>query len=232
MFLQFVPLSRSRTPIVMISSIFATLDQVLWAGLRLPPSFWSLCKMKTPVTIILVFLITLLGCRKAGPQADGPSDKDGAIQVLTEITFQVDDPKNKSEGPSPYVNLADPEKDLKQMRNAEEVVFKGTELIVILDYPLREEFSFSVRASSSAGFTRAELVRKVADLYKKVYEEEAQTSKIAVIPLDQRKGLINRNETDGKYGIWGHDLSDLDLHTIEISRGASGAVLAHLGIDS
>jgi hypothetical protein len=178
--------------------------------------------MKTHVAVVAVLLTALIGCRKAEP----------AIQVLTQITFQVDDPENKSEGPSPYVNLAEPEKDLKQMRNAEEVVFKGTELIVILDYPLRKEVSFPISASSASGFSRAELARKVADLYKRVYEEEAQTSRIAVVPLDQRKGLINRNETNGKYGIWGHDLSDLVLHTIEISRKADGTIVACLGIDS
>jgi hypothetical protein len=101
-----------------------------------------------------------------------------------------------------------------------------------LRYPLRNEFSFPISASSSKGFTRAELVRKIADLYKKVYEEEAQTSKIPVIPMEQRKHLINRNETNGKYGIWGHDLDDLVLHTFEISRTADGTVRAHLGIDS
>ncbi len=188
--------------------------------------------MKAHIAIIAVLVTALLGSRKAEHQTDGSSRKVPPIQVLTQITFQVDDPGNKSEGPSPYVNLAEPAKDLKQMRNAEEVVFTGTELIVILDYPLRKEVSFSISASSPRGFTRAELARKVADLYKRVYEEEAQTSKIAVIPLEQRKGLINRNETNGRYGIWGHDLSDLVLHTIEISRKADGTIVAYLGIDS
>jgi hypothetical protein len=188
--------------------------------------------MKTYVAIVAVVLAALPGCRKAEHQSDASGSKDPTTQVLTQITFQVDDPDNKSGDPSPYVNLAQPEKDLKQMRNAEEVVFTGTNLIVVLDYPLRKEVNFPISASSPRGFTRSELARKVADLYKRVYEEEEQTSKIAVIPLEQRKGLINRNETNGKYGIWGHDLSDLDLHTIEISRGADGTVLAYLGIDS
>lgn len=188
--------------------------------------------MKTHVAIIAMLLTALLGCHKAEQQPDGSTGISPAIQLLTEVTFQVDDPENKSEGPSPYVHLAEPENNLKQMRNADVVVFTGTQLIVILDYPLREDVSFPISASSPRGFTRAELARKVAELYKRIYEEEAQTSKIAVIPLKQRKGIINRNKTNGKYGIWGHDLSDLDLHTIEISRKADGTVVAHLGIDS
>jgi len=188
--------------------------------------------MKIHLTILTVLLIALSACRRAEHQAEASKAKAPGIEVLAEIAFQVDDPENRPDGPSPYVNLADPEKDLKRMRGPDEVVFTATELIVVLDYPLREEFSFPISATSSKGFTRAELVRKVADLYKRVYEEEARTSKIPVIPMEQRKGLINRNQTNGKYGIWGHDLGDLVLHTIEISRTRDGTVRAHLGIDS
>lgn len=52
------------------------------------------------------------------------------------------------------------------------------------------------------------------------------------VPLEQRKRLLNRNRTDGTYGIRGHDLSDLDLHTAEVYRTASGRWLLELGIDS
>ena len=185
------------------------------------------------VALVAIALASALSaCSRTGRQADALKAEAPGIEVLAEITFQVDDPENRPDGPSPYVNLADPEKDLKRMRGPEEVVCTATELIVVLDYPLRAEFRFPISASSSKGFTRTELVRKIADLYKRVYEEEDQTSKNPVVPLEQRKGLINRNETSGKYGIWGHDLDDLVLHTIEISRTTDGTVLAHLGIDS
>jgi hypothetical protein len=190
------------------------------------------CEMKIHLTILTILLMALCACRRAEHQADASKAEAPGIEVLSEITFQVEDPENRPDGPSPYVNLADPEKDLKRMRGSDEIVFTATELIVVLDYPLREEFSFPISASSSKGFTRAELVRKIADLYKRVYEEEARTSKIPVIPTEQREGLINRNETNGKYGIWGHDLDDLILHTIEISRTPDGTVRAHFGIDS
>ena len=50
--------------------------------------------------------------------------------------------------------------------------------------------------------------------------------------LNQRKGIINRNETDGKYGIWGHDLEDLDLSTIEVYRNKENKLELVLGIES
>ncbi len=188
--------------------------------------------MKTHFAALATLTIALLGCGQAEHQADGSSGQVPATQLLATITFQVDRPEGKQDSPSPYISLADPENDLRLLRNAGQVVYAGTELTLVLDYPLRGEFSFPVNASSPNGFTRAELARKVAALYRKVYEEEEKTSKIAVIPPEQRQGVANRNETNGKYGIWGHDLGDLDLHTIEISRGADGTVLAHLGIDS
>src|SRR6188508_2256283 len=123
--------------------------------------------MKTHFIALAILLVALLGCRK-NEQADGKSQ---AANVLTSITFQVDDPERKADGPSSYINLAEPEKDLKHLRNAEEVVFTGTNLIVVLDYPLHNESTFPINASAPSDFTRAEIVRKIADLYKKVYEE-------------------------------------------------------------
>ena len=179
-----------------------------------------------------MLLIACAGCDKPAQRNPGHDPRDSAAQPSVSIRFQVDDPKRKAEGPSAYVQLENPDEDLKGMRNAEEVVFRGTELVVVLDYPLRDEFRFTLTSSRPEGFTRAELVKKISELYKKVYEEEAQTSKVAVVPLKERKGLINRNETNGKYGIWGHDLGDLVLHEIEISRDADGKAVAMLGIDS
>lgn len=194
--------------------------------------------------------VLMIGCHRAEDQGHGngaqqapvPESNSKAgkpagqtlvqVQVIATITFQVDDPVLKAEGPSPYMHLADPQKSLKWMRNPNEVVCKETELTVILDYPLRDAFPFPIHAASLGGFTRAELAQKIASLYKQVYEEEEKTSKIPVTPMDQRKGLINRNKTDGKYGIWGHDLDDLDLSTIELSRSADGKIQATLDVDS
>jgi hypothetical protein len=187
--------------------------------------------LRIPLFILAALALAFASCRKATPTVDAKPGKPAAV-TLAKVTFQVDDPEDKADGPSPYVHLADPKKDLERMRKPQEVVYKGTELTVILEYPFSKEFEFPIRASSPDGFRRAELAEKIAALYKQVYEEEARTSKVPVIPPDQRKGLINRNQTAGKYGIWGHDLEDLVLHEIEISRMPDGTVRADLGIDS
>ena len=54
--------------------------------------------------------------------------------------------------------------------------------------------------------------------YKTVYDEEASTTQTtpALLP-----GMLNRNTTDGKWGIWGHELGDLIVHTlVESEDGA------------
>jgi len=35
-----------------------------------------------------------------------------------------------------------------------------------------------------------------------------------VLPIDLRKGLLNRHKTDGVYGIWGHDIDDLVIEKL------------------
>ena len=185
-------------------------------------------------TAILVSLLVLsLGaCDKPEQQRVASNPSSPRVQPAATIEFQIDDPENKADDPSPYVHLDKPDEDLKRMRDRDQIVFTGTELTLILDYPLRDELRFTITASRPNGFTRAELAKKISEVYQRVYQEEAATTKVAVIPPNERKGLQNRNETNGKYGIWGHDLSDLVLHTVEISREPDGKAVASLGIDS
>ena len=72
--------------------------------------------MKIHLSILTVLLIALSACRRAEHHAVASKAEPPGIEVLAEITFQVDDPGNRPHGPSPYVNLADPEKELKRMR--------------------------------------------------------------------------------------------------------------------
>ena len=44
--------------------------------------------------------------------------------------------------------------------------------------------------------------------------------------------FLDRNRTDGVYGIWGHDLDDLVLTAIRWTRGANGDVTIELNVQS
>ncbi len=112
------------------------------------------------------------------------------------------------EDPSPYVHLAAPEEDVANMVDAEQVVIPRASIRVAVDYPLREEHVFTLNSNDSAGFRRGELALKIAQLYQRIYAEEERSS---AEPAGLVPGLLNRTRTEGTYGIWGHDISDLDL---------------------
>jgi hypothetical protein len=107
------------------------------------------------------------------------------------------------------------------------VVAEGENITVVIDYPLRDE----VICHYQGPLTARELHGKIMESYMKIYKEEDETSTQAVVPLEERMrrgGLINRNTTNGVHGIWGHDLSDLFVHTATLgSDGVYG-----LGVDS
>lgn len=99
----------------------------------------------------------------------------------------------------------------------DEVVIKDEDIKIVFDYPLNGEFLFDFHSDN--GFQRKQLVELIAQTYQKIYDEENATiQEQQVIPIETRiekGGLMNRNQTDGKYGIWGHDIGDLWLEGIE-----------------
>lgn len=51
-------------------------------------------------------------------------------------------------------------------------------------------------------------------------------------PVNERKTMYNRNETNGKYGIWGHDISDLVLAEILVYEAENGEIILTLNMES
>jgi hypothetical protein len=76
------------------------------------------------------------------------------------------------------------------------------------------------------------LVDHITGSYNRIYLEEEESAKTKTIPVDKREGIINRNQTDGKYGIWGHDLGDLDLSSIIVHKLRNGIIKLELYIES
>ncbi|TWW00849.1 hypothetical protein [Chitinophaga pinensis] len=52
-------------------------------------------------------------------------------------------------------------------------------------------------SASGKGFTRKELLQFISDKYHMIYKEEEQSAVTKTVPLNERKELINRNNTDG-----------------------------------
>ena len=99
--------------------------------------------------------------------------------------------------------------------NYKDIVLPPNQQFVLkIDYPLTESAIFKFN-SSHKGITRHQLSEKIRKCYKKVYEDE---DKSVGHKTSHIKGMLNRDFSDGKYGIWGHDIGDLVLVNADISK--------------
>ncbi|HEY9000293.1 MAG TPA: hypothetical protein VIM89_02990 [Mucilaginibacter sp.] len=151
---------------------------------------------------------------------------------ITRIDFKVktDNLKDFEDGLIPWVELEYPDKELKKLMDKDEMVISDNKVILIIDYPLTKEAKFEL--TSNNGFTREQLVKQISEKYHQLYQEEESTATIKTVPVKERKTLYNRNQTNGKYGIWGHDLADLALDHILVYKSPNGDILLSLDIDS
>jgi hypothetical protein len=94
------------------------------------------------------------------------------------------------------------------------VITPSKTLVFMLDYPLNKPVYFQLKMRKP-GIQLKHLVRAVQRAYRKIYQVEATTSNIEAGHIP---GMLNRNETDGTYGIWGHDLDDLVIEEISYDR--------------
>eukprot|EP01132_Coremiostelium_polycephalum_P004313 gene4313-5398_t len=73
------------------------------------------------------------------------------------------------------------------------------------EYPLETEATIKVTFPEPRSINSLDLLSVCSLAYQWVYEEEErEVGNPGHIP-----GLMNRNVSHGRYGIWGHDLSDL-----------------------
>lgn len=117
-----------------------------------------------------------------------------------------------------------------QLLHKDEVVINEPKITVIIDYPLTNEYTFDLESKS--GFTRWQLLKAISDNYYKLYAEEEKSATVKTIPIAERTTMYNRNRTNGKYGIWGHDIADLVLDEILVYRTPDGKTVLALIINS
>lgn len=98
---------------------------------------------------------------------------------------------------------------------------------IIITYPLSQSAEIIV----SGVETLNDLLKDVVEGYQNIYQMEDESSfKKAMMMCEEfpECSLINRNRTDGMFGIWGHTIGDLAIHTIYIYKDGSIKV----GVDS
>lgn len=152
-------------------------------------------------------------------------------KLISTISFKVKtgNKKDFEDGFIPWASIENALQDIPHLDKKDEVVITDTSIKIIIDYPLTNKYEFTL--TSNKGFTRQLLLSEISAHYYKLYEEEENTATIKTIPPDNRT-IYNRNETNGKYGIWGHDIADLVLSGAEVYKTASGGVVVLLEIQS
>lgn len=205
--------------------------------------------MKTILIIFLTF-ISLISCKHlpffkskenynavlTKKESEAVNKKQNNLGTLiTTIEFGVKAPEEELEdfedGIIPWISIENPESEIDRLIDSDEIVIPYSEITIIIDYPLNKPTSF-VLTNSKNGFTKKELILEISKKYHDIYTVEETTATIKTIPPDERKGIMNRNETNGNYGIWGHDIGDLDLSSIEVYKSESGKIQIILDVYS
>ena len=94
-----------------------------------------------------------------------------------------------------YRNLKD--------KNFGETLVRNLEISYPLSTPAVKEIRFS---------TLYELIDEIRRVYIEIYDEERKTT----TDYQESASLLNRGKSNGRYGIWGHDMEDLVIEMIEI----------------
>jgi len=199
--------------------------------------------MKNYKVFILFLLLSIISCDGQKSTTEIIQNNDAkhiqktyeeAGDLISEITFELSPTSEQKadwpDGIIPWINIENSKKEVSQLINPTEIVVKQNKINLIIDYPLNKPTTISL--SNPKGFTRKDLALEISKQYHKIYTEEEATAKTKTIPVEQRTGLINRNETDGKYGIWGHDIGDLVLSGIEVHQTKDGEINLVLMLNS
>lgn len=139
------------------------------------------------------------------------------MAVCFDVKFEKRYDKNldwTKENTSPYIQISDYGSDIAAQRNPNEIVLPMKKIRVKYNYPLSRTVIFEFTADGDC-FTRAELIRNICEGYVKIYKEEDDAGH----PGTVSKQCLNRAQSHGPYGIWGHDISDLVLHRVSQLEG-------------
>lgn len=95
-----------------------------------------------------------------------------------------------------------------------------------ITYPLKNFCKFSMSVPENR-WPVDYIVEEIVKKYREIYKEEEET----LNPENTKESvaILNRGMTDGKWGIWGHSLSDLDLVRITLDTDTNELTL---GVDS
>lgn len=155
-------------------------------------------------------------------------------EFLQTIDFSVeaseDEREDLEDGIVPWINLVGREVELERLIDPDSIALNYQKARIVFDYPLNNPTTREI-TTSDEGFTRRQLVEAIGRFYEEIYEEEEASATTKTLPKSDRR-IMNRNQTDGIYGIWGHDLDDIAISGVEARRTRDGEIVLILGIES
>ena len=95
---------------------------------------------------------------------------------------------------------------------ADEKVILAHTITIEYDYPL--SVKVQVKHHKKGGFTRKDIAKAIHKDYHDIYRKE---DKAVGKPTGHIPGMLNRDFSDGTYGIWGHDIGDLVVECVNYS---------------
>ena len=106
----------------------------------------------------------------------------------------------------------------EDMIDPDEKVIEDDDITINFDYPLSHTVKKDFQ--SDDGFTRHELWQAIHDGYTKIYDEEDTavgdpgTIGENSLSTSSASKMINRSESQGPHGIWGHYIGDLFIEGV------------------
>ena len=97
--------------------------------------------------------------------------------------------------------------DPEEILGKDDIITHAKKATVIFRYPLTEEFKFEFK-NSQGKITRREFALFIQSTYRRIYNEESSGQ------VENIVGMLNRQKTDGPYGIWGHHIGDLVIEGV------------------
>jgi hypothetical protein len=116
----------------------------------------------------------------------------------------------------PYFTQSDYDRHQEEMKDAppEEILdIKSGTYTLVVDYPVSKEYKVEIRIPKR-GTTRQQLMDIAAEAYHQVYKSV-------------NEGIYADGDDSNEYGIWGHSMGDLTIHTFYIEND-----IIKLGVDS
>ncbi len=113
-----------------------------------------------------------------------------------------------------------------------DVIMKAKSVEFLIDYPLDNPAHLTITDLPKGQLTPHLICKSVSEVYHEIYRIEDQGMEISKSQEVGGITFLNRPNTDGMFGIWGHGITDLDIERLTFFDEGEGRVLVGLDIGS